>query len=109
MSSQIVEISSSEDEEEDEEQPREFATTAVASAQEEEIQTQGPIDTTIEPTVPTPPTMDMPAPPIAETSIIESTLSQTYIEHQMKQMTDSITTSIGSMFDKFHQSMEQRF
>ena len=27
----------------------------------------------------------------------------------MQQMTESITTSIGSMFDKFHRSVEQRF
>ena len=49
----------------------------------------------------------MPAPPTVETS--QTIVSQSYIEHQMKQMNDSITTSIGSMFDKFQQSVEQRF
>ena len=67
------------------------------------------MDTIVEPSVLAPPTIDMPTAPTVETSIVETTVSQSYIEHQMKQMTDSITTSIGSMFDKFQQSVKQRF
>ena len=50
--------------------------------------------------------MDIPAPTITETSSIEPIVSQSYIDNQMQQMTESITASIGSMFDKFHQSVE---
>ena len=55
------------------------------------------------------PAVDISAPTTTKTSIVEPLVSQTYIENQMRQMTESITTSIGSMFDKFHQSVEQRF
>ena len=119
ISGQIVETSSSEDEEEDEEQPREF-TTIAASAQKEEIENQELIDITIEPPTidklapsamdtPTPPTMDIPTSDTTQTSIIEPSVSQSYIDNQMRQMMESITTSIGSMFEKFNQSVEQRF
>ena len=86
---------------------------------------QGLIDIIIEPSIPAPPiidrpapsTIDMPAPPtmdlptsdITQTPIIEPLVSQSYIDNQMRQMTESITTSIGSMFEKFNQSVEQRF
>ena len=86
---------------------------------------QGLIDIIIEPSVPaphsidrpapstidmpTPPTMDIPASATTETPIIEPSVSQSYIDNQMRQMMESITTSIGSMFEKFNQSVEQRF
>ena len=124
ISGQRVDTSSREDEEEDEEQPREVATIA-ASVQEEEIETQGLIDIIIEPSMPTPLTIDRPAPltmdmsipPIMniptsatiETPIIEPSMSQSYIDNQLRQMTESITTSIGSMLEKFNLSVEQRF
>ena len=53
--------------------------------------------------------MDMPAPNVTETSTLEPIVSQAYIENQMRQMTESLTTSIGSMLDKLNQSMEYRF
>ena len=53
--------------------------------------------------------MDILSPPTTETSSTEPTLSQSYIENQMQQMNESIMNSIGSMFDKFQQSEEQRF
>ena len=55
------------------------------------------------------PTMDMPTPTITETSTLEPIVSQAYIENQMRQMTESLTTSICSMFDELNQSMEYRF
>ena len=124
ISGQRADTSSSEDEEEDEEQPYEVAAT-TASTQEEEIEMQGLIDITIQPSVPTSPTidrfapstMDMPTPPTmdlptsdtTQTPIIKPSVSQSYIDNQMRQMTKSLTTSIGSMFEKFNQSVEQRF
>ena len=36
-------------------------------------------------------------------------MSQSYLENQIRQMTESITTSIGSMFENFSQSVKQRF
>ena len=102
---QLVKTSSSEDEEEDEEQPQEFTTT-IALAQEEEIGTQELINITIEPSVPAPSAMDTPAPPTmdiptfdtTQTPITEPSVSQSYFDNQMRQMIESITTSIGSMF-----------
>ena len=58
---------------------------------------------------PAPPTMDIPASAPTKTPILEPSVSQSYLENQMRQMTESITTSIGSMFEKFSQSVEQRF
>ena len=58
---------------------------------------------------PTPPTMDIPAFAPTETPISEPLVSQSYRENQMRQMTESIIISIGSMFEKFNQSVEQRF
>ena len=51
----------------------------------------------------------MPAPNATETSTIEPTMSQAYIKNQMRQLTESLTTSIGSMFDKLNQSVENIF
>ena len=59
--------------------------------------------------MPTPPTMDLPTSAITQTPIIELSVSQSYIDNQLRQMTESITTSIGSMLEKFNQSVEQRF
>ena len=59
--------------------------------------------------MPTPPTMDIFASATTQTPIIEPSVSQSYIDNQMRQMMKSITTSIGSMFEKFNQSVEQRF
>ena len=55
------------------------------------------------------PTMDMPAPTVIETSTLEPIVSQAIIESLMRQLSESITTSIGSMFEKVNQSMEYRF
>ena len=81
---QRTDKSSSEDEDEDDEKPHEFATTVAASTQEEEIQTQGPIDTTVEPTVPAPPTMEIPISDTTQTPIIEPSVSQSYTDNQMR-------------------------
>ena len=58
---------------------------------------------------PTPTTKDLPTSAIIETPIIEPSVSQSYINNQLRQMTESIITSIGSMFEKFNQLVEQRF
>ena len=55
------------------------------------------------------PPMDMLAPPIPESSTLEPTVSQINIEHQMRQLTKSLTTSIGSMFERLNQSMDDKF
>ena len=51
----------------------------------------------------------MPTPNATETSTIEPTVSQAYIKNQMRQLTESLTTSIGSMFDKLNQTMKYKF
>ena len=58
---------------------------------------------------PTPPTMDIPTSDTTQTPIIEPSVSQSYFKNQMRQMTESIIISIGSMFEKFNQSVEQKF
>ena len=50
--------------------------------------------------------MDMPTTFVTKISTLELTVSQTYIENQMRQLNESLTTSIGSMFEKLHQSVE---
>ena len=50
------------------------------------------------------PSMDMPAPSITEPTTLEPSISQTNIENQMRQLTESLTTLIGSMFEKLNQS-----
>ena len=53
--------------------------------------------------------MDMPSPSVIEPTTLEPSMSQTYFENQMRQLTESLTTSIGSMFDKLNKSMEYQF
>ena len=55
------------------------------------------------------PLMEMSAPSDTETSTSEPIVSQAYIENQMRQLSESLTTSKGSMFEKLNQSMEYRF
>ena len=56
------------------------------------------------------------APPIVppiltstEASTLELIVSQQFIETQMRHLSKSITTSLGSMFEKLNQSVEYRF
>ena len=113
---QKADKSSSIDEEKTKEQHQnlEFITattdTSVLEAEvplQEEIHTQAP-PMEMEQDIQEPP-MDMPAPSVTETSTLEPTMSQTYIENQIRQLNESLTTSIGSMFEKLHQSVEHKF
>ena len=106
ISGQRADKSFSEDEEETEEQHQnlEFATTTVASAQEEEVPPQEPTNTQAPPMKMEQdiqaPLMDMLTPSITETFTLEPTVSQAYIENQIRQLTESLSTSISSMFEK---------
>ena len=49
------------------------------------------------------------APTFVEASTFEPTVSQDFIEQQMRLLSQSITSLMGSMFDKLNQSIESRF
>ena len=46
---------------------------------------------------------------IGEASTTKPLVSQEFIEQQMRQLSQSITSSMGSMFEKLNQSVESRF
>ena len=55
------------------------------------------------------PPMKMPTPTATEASPSKPIVSQAFIKSQMRQLSESITTSIGSIFEKLNQSVEYRF
>ena len=56
-----------------------------------------------------PPVITPSATIFAEASTFEPIVSQKFIEQQMRLLSQSITSSMGSMFDKLNQSIESRF
>ena len=102
----MIESSSEEEEEETVEQHQniEFITTTTidTSVQEAEVLAQDARYSQAPP-------MEMPSPTTTEAFPSEPIVSQAFIESQMRQLSKSIITSIGSMFEKLNQSVDYRF
>ena len=54
------------------------------------------------------PHIEISTPTVTETSTLEPIVSQAYIESQMRQLSESLTTSVGSTFEKLNHFMEYR-
>ena len=100
----IESSSDDEDEEMNEQLPNiEFVPAAAeVSVLEAKVQEQNERQTQAPPVV-------TPAPTLTKASTFEPLVSQKNFEQQMRQLSQSITSSMGSMFDKLNQSVESRF